>query len=189
MTTGRLMALGLLCLPLANPQASTGPTLSVDAAAQNRPISPDIYGINDYSDQGLASELRLSVRRWGGDATTRYNWQLDSYNSASDWYYEDFTASNATSNLPDNSKFNQVVELSRTTGTRTIGTIPMIGWIAKTRDQLCSFSVAKYGPQQKIDPTSRSVVAAVHAKGERARLVGSGRSPDGGQVAFPSQNA
>jgi uncharacterized protein (TIGR03437 family) len=152
MTMGRLIALGLLCLPLANPQASTGPALSVDAAAQTHPISPDIYGINDYSDQGLASELRLSVRRWGGDATTRYNWQLDSYNSASDWYYEDFTASNATSNPRDNSKFNQVAELSRTTGTRTIGTIPMIGWIAKTRDQNCSFAVAKYGPQQKTDP-------------------------------------
>jgi uncharacterized protein (TIGR03437 family) len=152
MTTGRLIALGLLCLPLANPQASTGPALSVDAAAQNHPISPDIYGINDYSDQGLASELRLSVRRWGGDATTRYNWQLDSYNSASDWYYEDFTASNATSNVRDNSKFNQVMELSRTTGTRTIGTIPMIGWIAKTRNQNCSFAVAKYGPQQQTDP-------------------------------------
>ena len=49
--------------------ASPGPALSVDAAAQNHPISPDIYGINDYSDQGLAQELRLSVRRWGGDQT------------------------------------------------------------------------------------------------------------------------
>ena len=152
MITGRFIALGLLCLSLARPQAANGPALSVDAAAQNHPISPDIYGINDYSDQGLASELRLSVRRWGGDATTRYNWQLDSYNAASDWYYEDFTASNATTNLPDNSKFNQVMELSRTTGTRTIGTIPMIGWIAKTRDQVCSFAVAKYGPQQQTDP-------------------------------------
>ena len=152
MLTGRFIALGLLCLSLANPQGSGGPALSVDAAAQNHSISPDIYGINDYSDQGLASGLRLSVRRWGGDLTTRYNWLLDSYNAASDWYYEDFTASNATSNLPDNSKFNQVMELSRTTGTRTIGTIPMIGWIAKTRDQVCSFAIAKYGPQQQTDP-------------------------------------
>ena len=37
---------------------SAGPALLVDAAAQNHPISPDIYGINDYSDQGLAQELR-----------------------------------------------------------------------------------------------------------------------------------
>jgi len=67
-----------LMLPLARSfgqtaSVSAGPALSVDAAAQNHPISPDIYGINDYSDQGLAQELRLSVRRWGGDHTTRYN--------------------------------------------------------------------------------------------------------------------
>jgi len=152
MITGRLIAIGLLCASLSNAQTSKGPVLSVDAAAQNHPISPDIYGINDYSDQGLAKHLRLSVRRWGGDLTTRYNWQLDSYNAAGDWYYEDFHASDGSPNLPDGSKFNQVMELSRTTGTRTIGTIPMIGWIAKTRDQDCSFSVAKYGSQQQTDP-------------------------------------
>ena len=149
---GRSIAIAWLCASLAFAQSSTGPALSVDAAAQNHPISPDIYGINDYSDQGLANELRLSVRRWGGDLTTRYNWQLDSYNAASDWYYEDFHASDGAPSLPGGSKFNQVMELSRTTGTRTIGTIPMIGWIAKTRDQNCSFSVAKYGPQQQTDP-------------------------------------
>ena len=151
MRPGRFIALGLLWLPMANP-ASNGPALAVDAAAQNHPISPDIYGINDYSDQGLASELRLSVRRWGGDATTRYNWQLDSYNAAADWYYEDFHAGSDAPNLPDGSEFNRVMELSRTTGTRTIGTIPMIGWIAKSRDPKCSFAVAKYGAQQQTDP-------------------------------------
>jgi uncharacterized protein (TIGR03437 family) len=173
MMTGRFIVLGLLCQSLGNPQTPNGPALSVDAAAQNHPISPDIYGINDYSDQGLAGELRLSVRRWGGDLTTRYNWMLDSYNSASDWYYEDFTASTA-SNLPDNSKFNQVMELSRTTGTRTIGTIPMIGWIAKTRDQNCSFSVAKYGPQQQTDPYNSQC--------------GNGVRPDGSNVTGNDPN-
>src|SRR5215467_7679850 len=84
-------------LPLA--AQSTGPALSVDAGAAHHPISPDIYGINDYSDQGLANELRLSVRRWGGDATTRYNWQLDTYNSAADWYYENYSYANNASAL------------------------------------------------------------------------------------------
>src|SRR5260370_915789 len=100
-----------------------------------------------------SSSAQSSLRCWGGGLTPRYNWLLDSYNAASDWYYEDFTASGA-SNLPDNSKFNQVMELSRTTGTRTIGTIPMIGWIAKTREQVCSFATAKYGPQQQNHPSN-----------------------------------
>src|SRR5690348_15469281 len=105
-------ALGCVCA-LALAAQSTGPALTVDAAAANHPISPDIYGINDYSDQGLANELHISVRRWGGDQTTRYNWLLDSYNAAADWYYEDFPASDGSPALPDGSKFNQVMELSR----------------------------------------------------------------------------
>lgn len=125
----------------------------MDAAAANHPISPDIYGINDYSDQGLAGAVRVGVRRWGGDQTTRYNWQLDTYNAASDWYYETFPfSSDNAATLPDSSQFNQVMELSRQTGSRTIGTVPMIGWAPKSRDRLCSFAVAKYGAQQKTDP-------------------------------------
>jgi uncharacterized protein (TIGR03437 family) len=142
----------VLGLGAQTPASQQGPGISIDAAANNHPISPDIYGINDYGDQGLAAELRLSVRRWGGDQTTRYNWQLDSYNAASDWYYEDFPILDNNSNLPNNSKFNLVMETARKTASRTIGTIPMIGWIAKSRDPLCSFSVAKYGAQQQTDP-------------------------------------
>ena len=51
--------------------AQSGPALTVDAASSRHAISPDIYGINDYSDQGLASQVRTGVRRWGGDATSR----------------------------------------------------------------------------------------------------------------------
>ena len=49
---------------------------SVDAGAGRHPISPYIYGMN-FADESLAAELRLPVRRWGGNATTRYNWQND----------------------------------------------------------------------------------------------------------------
>ncbi|PYT31410.1 MAG: endoglucanase [Acidobacteria bacterium] len=153
---------------------SAGPALLVDAAAQNHPISPDIYGINDYSDQGLAQELRLSVRRWGGDHTTRYNWKLDTYNAAADWYYTNFAFSPDASGLPDSSKFNQVMELSRQTGSRTIGTIPMIGWMPKTRDRVCSFNVAKYGAQQKTDPYNSAC--------------GNGARPDGSNITGNDPN-
>ncbi len=153
---------------------SAGPALLVDAAAQNHPISPDIYGINDYSDQGLAQELRLSVRRWGGDHTTRYNWKLDTYNAAADWYYTNFAFSPDASGLPDSSKFNQVMELSRQTGSRTIGTIPMIGWMPKTRDRVCSFNVAKYGAQQKTDPYNS--------------VCGNGARPDGSNITGNDPN-
>src|SRR5947209_7161081 len=80
---------------------TAGPALTIDAAARRHAISEDIYGINDYSDQGRADELSLPVRRWGGDQATRYHWKFATYNAASDWYYQNFPFSNDT-NQPDN---------------------------------------------------------------------------------------
>ncbi|MEZ4668110.1 MAG: carbohydrate binding domain-containing protein [Anaerolineae bacterium] len=71
--------------PSQEPQ--TGPTLTVNTAAGQHPISPYIYGMN-FGDPALAVEIRLPVNRWGGNATTRYNWQADATNHASDWYFE-----------------------------------------------------------------------------------------------------
>ena len=66
-------------------------TLQVDVAAARKPISPYIYGMNEYDTKDnpltLMQELRLPIRRWGGNITTRYNWQNDVANHASDWYF------------------------------------------------------------------------------------------------------
>lgn len=49
-----------------------GPALSVNAAAERKPISPYIYGMN-FASTGLADELDLPVNRRGGNSTSRYN--------------------------------------------------------------------------------------------------------------------
>ena len=64
----------------ADSLAAVGPNLTVDVTADRHPISPFIYGLA-YPDPALAREIRLPINRWGGDATTRYNWQVDSSNS------------------------------------------------------------------------------------------------------------
>ena len=129
-----------------------GPALSVDASADRHAISPYIYGMN-FADEALAAELRLPVRRWGGNATTRYNWLLDAANHASDWYFENIPNDNpAPEQLPDGSASDQFVEQDRRTGTQTILTMPLVGWTPKSRNYACGFSVAKYGAQQSVDP-------------------------------------
>ena len=60
--------------PPPPPPPVAGPVLSIDAGAGRHPISDDIYGMN-YADEDLAAELHLPVRRWGGNSTSRYNWQ------------------------------------------------------------------------------------------------------------------
>jgi hypothetical protein len=131
-----------------------GPALNVDAQADRHPISPYIYGMN-FTDEALADELDLPVRRWGGNSTTRYNWQLNVHNTGSDWYYENIPDDNAGP-LPGGSAANQFVDQDRRTGTKTILTMPLLGWTPKARTNGhpfdCGFKVSRYGAQQSVDP-------------------------------------
>jgi hypothetical protein len=52
----------------------------------------------------------------------------------------------------DESEFNSQVTADRAAGAKTMGAVPVMGWVAKTRSRGSSFSVAKYGAQQKTDP-------------------------------------
>jgi hypothetical protein len=127
------------------PPPLTGPALSVDAGAEQHPISPYIYGMN-YASEAIAAELRLPVRRWGGNATSRYNWQNATTNTGSDWYYE---------NVPEEDADDFIAQ-DRRTGTQSLITMPLIGWVAKQRLNShpydCGFKVSIYGPQQSVDP-------------------------------------
>ncbi|MBI4671633.1 MAG: glycoside hydrolase family 44 protein [Chloroflexi bacterium] len=129
----------------------SGLTLNVNTTAPGVPIDADIYGIN-FADENFAAEIALPVRRMGGNATTRYNWQNDTSNRASDWFFENIPEDNANpSALPDGSASDRFVEQDRRTGTKTILTMPLIGWTPKARAYACGFSVSKYGAQQQTD--------------------------------------
>lgn len=134
------------------PARADADALTVDPTAGRHLISRDVYGMN-FADAALATELRLPVDRWGGNATTRYNYLNDTSNRASDWYFENIPNDVADpSKLPDGSSADQFVEKDRAAGAKTITTVPLIGWVPKSRDKTCGFSVAKYGPQQSTDP-------------------------------------
>ncbi len=130
--------------------AVAGPALTVDPTAAQHPISPDIYGLN-FANEALAKELRLPVDRWGGNATTRYNYLTDSYNAGSDWYFENLHYNNPTAALPDGSQVDNFVDQNIRTGTKSLLTVPLIGWTASGRNDNCGFSVTKYGAQQNTD--------------------------------------
>lgn len=112
----------------------------------------------NYTEEALAGELHLPVRRWGGNSTTRYNWRTSMTNTASDWYFENLpegTVNVAT--LPSGSASDQFVEQNRRTGTQTLLTVPLIGWTAKASSPRnhpydCGFKVSRYGAQQSVDP-------------------------------------
>jgi hypothetical protein len=133
-----------------------GPALSVNAAAGQHPINPDIYGLN-FADPAFAAELDLPLNRWGGNGTTRYNWQLDISNHGSDWYFENFNQDNAhPENLPNGSAADQFVTQNRATHTDTILTMPLIGWTSKgprgADPRNCGFPTSKYHNQNDTAP-------------------------------------
>jgi hypothetical protein len=142
-------------------------SLAVDVGVDRHPISPDIYGINKYAeDASFSKELRIPVNRWGGNATTRYNWLVDSSNSGDDWF---FMGGNGQANPVAGAEADKFVSTNHANGSKSILTIPMIGYVNKTSAWNCSFRVSKYGPQQKTNPYIRP-------EGDSC---GNGRRPDG----------
>src|ERR1035437_194348 len=141
-----------LCLAavLAGLAQQPGPALSVDANAGRHAISPDIYGINFYWDLGsgntpqnaalaaaAALDIRATGRRWGGNSTRTYHWKFDVDNLDADWFYEVLpdTSGNAAK-LPDGSSFNQFADQVRVSGGKSVGTIPVLGWLPKGRKEI-----------------------------------------------------
>ncbi len=128
------------------PPPAAAPALNIDASANSHSISPYIYGMN-YASENIATDLRLPVSRWGGNSTTRYNWQNDTTNTGNDWYYE---------NIPEEAgAADKFVQQNLRTGSQSLLTVPLIGWVAKSRPAGhpydCGFKISKYGNQQDAD--------------------------------------
>ena len=139
----------LCCQSLAHAQ-NAGPAITIDAAASRHAISPYIYGMAEYGvDPAYQKSARLPVLRWGGDGTTRYNWQVDSSNAGFDWYFMggDGIADPTPSGGPD-----ALVLADEKTQSQTLLTIPIIPYINNSASWSCSFPVRLYGPQQSTNP-------------------------------------
>jgi len=148
----------LIAATLSSGAAPNGPALAVDPTAARHAISPDIYGITWFynsggaTDSGFASyaqSIALPVSRHGGDATSRYNWQVDASNAGNDWY---FTAGDGNSNPVPSASVDHMISENITTGTRQVLTIPIIEYINNSSAWHCGFSVAHYGAQQAVNP-------------------------------------
>src|SRR5580700_6707510 len=135
--------LPVVCFSVLRLQAQA-PTLAVDANANRHTISPLIYGINEWSDDGLMGMMQIPVLRWGGDDATSFNWTNSVKNNTGDnpWCYENYTVSPS---------FDAFHDANLAAGTVSLSTIPLMDWSPKAAGE-CSFSVAKYGAQKATAP-------------------------------------
>src|SRR5712691_2845008 len=112
-------------------------TINVDAGANVHPISPLIYGVA-YGDATTLPDLNCPVNRYGGNNTSRYNWQLNADNRGADWYFESIAESSAT----PGQRGDDFVLNSRAGGAVPMVTVPIIEYVAKlgaNRSKLASF--------------------------------------------------
>lgn len=143
---------------IAPPAVAAGPALSVDAGSPTHAISPNIYGMDAYllknssADVTAYEQANIAIDRWGGDSTERYNYQLDVTNSVADWYFENSggTSGDGWQSVSGTTAFDAVVESNASAGIRTVGTLPVQGYVAKDATS-CSFPEATYPSQYSFD--------------------------------------
>jgi hypothetical protein len=152
-STQDLTKSGSATVNLAPPAAMAGPALSVDAGNHIRSISPYIYGVNAYLlDSTTAKNINVPIDRWGGDSTSRYNYLLDVTNLANDWYFEnqDGTGGDGLPAVAGETAFDALVESNNSIGAKTLGTVPVQGWVAKDNFN-CGFPASTYPSQYSFN--------------------------------------
>lgn len=136
---------GSISVLLNEPATTTGPSLKVDAANQTHPINPLIYGINDYLyDSATAQTAHPSIVRWGGDDVSRYNYLTNTTNSASDYYFENFIGAGF---MFGGGNITGLVTSDNSAGSATLGTVPVLGWVANGTPGACSFNTSTFPGQ------------------------------------------
>jgi hypothetical protein len=131
------VGLGLLAA-FAGLAAGPGVTVRV-AARPSHEISPYIYGASAVPAE-KAVEYGLTTVRWGGNRSSRYNWKARADNAGSDWFFLNGKAGS----------WADFVTSNRKAGLASYLTVPLLPWVAKGPEGW-SFSVAKYGLQQKAE--------------------------------------
>ena len=133
----------------AKPVNTAPVAINVDAAANRHAINAQVYG-TAYASSDMLADLNITLNRQGGNPTTRYNWQQNASNHASDWYFESMPEGDAT---PGGS-VDGFIAPTLAARAQAMVTVPTLGWVAKlgaNSSKTSSFSVKKYGAQQSVD--------------------------------------
>lgn len=125
-------------------------TVAIDTNLDRHTVNPEIFGASYVSDAQRAAGL-MTIDRWGGNSTTRYNWQTDVHSTAMDYFYQNIPSSIANpAALPNGSDADLFVQKNKAAGLASLITIPTIGYTPKPgRAKSWGFSVAKYGAQDQ----------------------------------------
>ncbi|MGB8028116.1 MAG: glycoside hydrolase family 44 protein [Terracidiphilus sp.] len=160
--TGFTNVSGSATVTLNPPATATGPALAVDVNTPNTPtenphtISPYVYGMNGYVLDSASEKIaNPGIVRWGGDDTSRYNYQYNMTNSASDYYFENFSGGGGQfPNATGSTNFTQFVQSTDAAGSAALGTVPVLGWVSNNTQYACGFPESQFPGQQLYSPAN-----------------------------------
>jgi hypothetical protein len=124
--------------------AGAGARVTVDCKARATRVSPYVFGFAAYpfdDDDKQAAQwlLQGTTRRWGGNATSTYNWKAGVWNTGFDWFFENHPIS-----------FQKYLDENGAHGIPGAVTVPIMGYVAKDGTS-SSFPVSAFGAQQATD--------------------------------------
>jgi hypothetical protein len=119
-------------LPVSPTEATVAVT--IDAGADQHPISPYIYG-TAFASVDCLKDLHPSVNRWGGNDKTRYNWvHGNATNAARDWRWANRFGGEPGPFQGPSSAADIFFMHNRAANVATLLAVPTIGWVAKDTD-------------------------------------------------------
>jgi hypothetical protein len=118
-------------------QSSLEPDLviHVDANQQGHRISPLIYGVSAAPVE-LLQALHPTLNSWGGNPSTRFNWQIGhAWNAGRDWFF-----CNGNYGINESSASDNFISEAAAGDVAVRLAVPTLGWVAKDdQNSTCSF--------------------------------------------------
>jgi hypothetical protein len=160
--------------PAEQPAAPSGKPQKVSVSCKkDHKISPLIYGIAFYPmwefRDGHQWTMKPGGRRWGGNHTSRYNYELgEAFNAGTDWFFKNLTYTGR----PKYS-WADFLESDAQHGVQSTFVLPMLGWVAKDTTSF-AYPARDYPEQQNFESPGGA---------------GNGRGKDGRFLKPPPQSA
>ncbi len=160
-----LLASSLVVASAWTSSAVAQAVVTIDVTADVHPISPLIYGQNFPSSSQL-DDGKLTAMRWGGNSTSRYNYEIDMSNTGFDYYFENIPGcwsndgswcSSPPADPKESSGANAFLADAKARNVVALFTIPTIGWVAKPPPKYahpfdCGCPRTANGGQDSYDP-------------------------------------
>jgi hypothetical protein len=127
---GLLFAITLFITPAARGAERKQVRFTVDTARDLHPISPYIYGTNNYAN----ADSDRPCDRLGGNRWTAYNWESNASNAGADWHHQN-DGFLSESEVPG-AAVRPAIEAAARNKAAIVVTIPMAGYVSadKTGD-------------------------------------------------------